>query len=336
VGSSTKVPTASSSGAEVAPKQISGADLIEYKKQGRKLDGEIKVLEIALSMISENDPAQKEACRNLSLKIERKNEELSTLLGKLEGSKITPAEVLIPPRRNFDTIGWEIVLPVDINTTTLKGSNLSSKRLYDLPTSQIQILMEHLRKPENVQTLRQFQLQLNQDLEQSFAPAQNFVGHLYELGFGRLHLPLSKVDNKNYNIAAAWYGKSVMQWHPEAQYNVGRMLESGKGFRINKELAAQWYMSAIASGVSNAYFDLGRLYQSGEGVEKNDVIAFALYKMGAEAGDVRAAYQLGNSYQSGVGVTPDVELASKWFTVAAERGNLLQPRTESFWSEESF
>ena len=79
---------------------------------------------------------------------------------------------------------------------------------------------------------------------------------------------------------------------PKAQYAIGIMHRSGRGFAKDEAEAKQWFLKA----------------QEG------------LHKLG-EGGDILAQYMLGFLYRMGLGVTQDGEEAAKWYAQAAEAGH---------------
>jgi hypothetical protein len=63
----------------------------------------------------------------------------------------------------------------------------------------------------------------------------------------------------------------------DAQFNVGLMLDSGRGGAVDREAAALWYARAAAHGHRRAAFNLGLLYEAGNGVPRNGALARAWY-----------------------------------------------------------
>jgi hypothetical protein len=76
----------------------------------------------------------------------------------------------------------------------------------------------------------------------------------------------------------------------EAQFNVGVMLDTGRGVAADRSAAAIWYARAAANGNRRAAYNLGLLYQSGEGVPRNAGLARLWFtRSGLPAGRMRLA-----------------------------------------------
>ncbi|MCG6969603.1 MAG: sel1 repeat family protein [Gammaproteobacteria bacterium] len=88
----------------------------------------------------------------------------------------------------------------------------------------------------------------------------------------------------------------------EAQYDVGEMLERGRG--VNKDLtqAFNWYLKSAEQGNTKGAFRAGLAYLKGKGVEKNDEFALKWLQLSADRGYERAVYYLGVMYEKGEGV----------------------------------
>ncbi|WP_319932837.1 tetratricopeptide repeat protein [Lichenihabitans sp. Uapishka_5] len=73
--------------------------------------------------------------------------------------------------------------------------------------------------------------------------------------------------------AFALYLRAARGGLPEAQFNAGIFLDSGRGGIHDLSLAASWYARAAAHGHSRAAFNLGQLYEAGDGVPRNADLA---------------------------------------------------------------
>ncbi len=71
----------------------------------------------------------------------------------------------------------------------------------------------------------------------------NLLGVHYELGLA---------TPRNYTKAYNYYEKAAIAGLPEAQVNLGRMIENGKGTTIDPALAYGWYWAAFHSGHESA------------------------------------------------------------------------------------
>ncbi len=63
----------------------------------------------------------------------------------------------------------------------------------------------------------------------------------------------------------------------DAQFNLGRMYENGRGVPQDDSLAIEWYRKAVQQGQPDALYNLGRMYEDGRAVRQNFVKAYRLY-----------------------------------------------------------
>jgi hypothetical protein len=85
---------------------------------------------------------------------------------------------------------------------------------------------------------------------QGFAPAQNRVGYMYQLGKG--------VD-QDFEAAMNWYLRAADQGYAIAQFNVGALFEGGIGVTRSVADAIRWYELAAKQGYEPARTALERL-----------------------------------------------------------------------------
>ena len=64
---------------------------------------------------------------------------------------------------------------------------------------------------------------------------------------------------------------------------------------------------------AQAQFELGRLYERGRGVEQSIETALHWYLLSAKKGNPQAQYRLGRLYMEGKLVGQDAASAAKWF-----------------------
>jgi hypothetical protein len=74
------------------------------------------------------------------------------------------------------------------------------------------------------------------------------------------------------------YFRAAEAGHPEAQFNVAAMLDTGRGVTPDVSQAATWYARAASHGVKRAAYNLGQLYETGQGVLRNLDIARAWFE----------------------------------------------------------
>lgn len=106
----------------------------------------------------------------------------------------------------------------------------------------------------------------------------------------------------------------------EAQYELARMYEQGKGTRRDLGQALNWYRKSAGQGHEKAQARLGYMYLHGEGVDRNPQLAIKLLTDAAEAENVRAQHHLAEAYEQGAGVRRDSKKAIKWYKRSARGG----------------
>jgi TPR repeat protein len=102
----------------------------------------------------------------------------------------------------------------------------------------------------------------------------------------------------------------------EAQFYVGYMHESGKGFEQDLTAAAEWYRKAAEQGHARAAFNLGLAYEAGRGVPADPAQALEQIAAAADGGFARAQYKAAEMYLAGTGTRRDLMLAYQWFKLA--------------------
>ena len=101
------------------------------------------------------------------------------------------------------------------------------------------------------------------------------LGLAHDLGLG---VPEDKVT------AMLWYLKAARAGHPDAQFNVAVMLDSGLALPApDVEKASVWYTRAAMNGHPRAQYNLGLLYEAGEGVIRNADLARYWFAKAAES-----------------------------------------------------
>ena len=83
--------------------------------------------------------------------------------------------------------------------------------------------------------------------EQGFAPAQDYLGQLYELGQGVAQ------DSRE---ALRWYRRAAEDGWASAQFHLGRMHRDGSGVVQDLAEAARWFRKAAEQGDAEAQFNL--------------------------------------------------------------------------------
>ena len=106
----------------------------------------------------------------------------------------------------------------------------------------------------------------------------------------------------------------------EAQAQVGRLLEEGRGTPADPKEAARWYRLAAEQRSKAGAFGLAMLYHTGNGVEQNFEATMNLLRPLAEDGDALAQTLVGIMTFRGEGVEADPIIAYAWFATAAATG----------------
>lgn len=126
------------------------------------------------------------------------------------------------------------------------------------------------------------------------------------------------------------YATALREWIPlaergnrNAQFNLGRMHENGKGMPQNDAKAISWYGKAAEQGHELAQFNLGGIYRFSQSIPRDYTEAAHWYRKAAEQGNEGAQLMLGSMYYNGRGLPQDDVLAHMWFSLAAAQGSSL-------------
>ena len=147
--------------------------------------------------------------------------------------------------------------------------------------------------------------------EQNNANAQNYLGIMYENGYG---------VTKDYTKAIMWYRKAAGQGNDYSQNQLGYLYSNGLGVTQDFTEAIKWYRKAAEQGNLSSQTSLGNLYHNGFGVTKDYVEAVKWYRKAAEQGYATAQFLLGFMYENGIGVTKNATTALEWYRKAAGQG----------------
>jgi localization factor PodJL len=113
-----------------------------------------------------------------------------------------------------------------------------------------------------------------------FAPAQFYLGRLYEAGAAGL--------SKDMGEARRWTQRAAQGGDPAAMYNLASYLYAGDGGPKDQTGAVEWFRKAAERGVVNGQFNLAQLYETGHGVKQNLAEAYKWYLVAAAANDPEA------------------------------------------------
>ena len=135
------------------------------------------------------------------------------------------------------------------------------------------------------------------------------------------------------------YREAAEKGNTEAQLQLAKCYDFGKGVTQDMAEAVRWYTRAAQGGNTNAQDNLGTCYisgtagnpsalnnlglcyRNGEGTTKDDAKAAFCFQRAAEMGNANAQYNLGRCYYHGLGVAQDTEQARLWVSRAAAQGH---------------
>lgn len=108
--------------------------------------------------------------------------------------------------------------------------------------------------------------------ETKYAPAQYYLGLVYEKGIG---------TGISYSNAITYFTKASDQDYAPAQNRLGYLYFNGLGVDVDYLKSAYYQKLAAAQGYPPAQINLGYLYENGLGVDKNLNVAREYYQMAA-------------------------------------------------------
>lgn len=119
--------------------------------------------------------------------------------------------------------------------------------------------------------------------------------------------------------------------HPEAQYEMGRMLMNGDGLPQDYDEAARWFRLSAEQDTSWAQCNLGILYANGLGVPQNWGETVKWWHLAAAQGHLVSQFNLGQWYSE---YAQDFEIAAEFYRQAATQGHERAARElESLYQE---
>ena len=111
----------------------------------------------------------------------------------------------------------------------------------------------------------------------------------------------------------------------EAQFELSRLLEDGKGTKANDEEAVRWLRRSAEKGFADSQYGLALHLAHGEGVTPDPKEAYVWFLKAALQGHAYAERAVGLCLQDGEGVKADQVEGKKWILRAAEHG---QPQAQ--------
>jgi uncharacterized protein len=107
----------------------------------------------------------------------------------------------------------------------------------------------------------------------------------------------------------------------QAQFELGRAYEDGKGVAQDDEQAVQWFRKSADQGNAQAQNALGVMYALGRGVQRDKEEAVRWYRKAAKQGLAEGIYNVAISYYNGEGIEENIALACTWMMVAQRKGD---------------
>lgn len=107
----------------------------------------------------------------------------------------------------------------------------------------------------------------------------------------------------------------------QAQFELGRAYEDGKGVAQDDEQAVQWFRKSADQGNAQAQNSLGVMYALGRGVQRDKEEAVSWYRKAAKQGLAEGIYNVAISYYNGEGIEENTALAYTWMMLAQRRGD---------------
>jgi uncharacterized protein len=107
----------------------------------------------------------------------------------------------------------------------------------------------------------------------------------------------------------------------QAQFELGRAYEDGKGVAQDDERAVQWFRKSAEQGNAQAQNSMGVMYAQGRGVQGDREEAIRWYRKAAKQGQLEAIYNIAISYYNGEGVEANLNNAATWMMVASRGGD---------------
>jgi hypothetical protein len=125
---------------------------------------------------------------------------------------------------------------------------------------------------------------------------------------------------QDYLQAAQWFRRGADAGVPEAQYNLARAYELGRGLMKDESAAQKWYRTAAAAGYARARYNLAIMLEEGRGSTADPFAAEEFYRSAAQQNYAPAQNNLGVLLAEGCDVPADLTQAYAWLAIAAENG----------------
>ena len=119
---------------------------------------------------------------------------------------------------------------------------------------------------------------------------------------------------KDYSLAASLYRSSALEGDTDAMYQLGVLLQMGRGVPKDHAKAVEWYKKAAAQGHVKAQFNLGAMYESGWGTTPDYRMAYYCYQKAAAQGHDRAESKCNMLREGGLLMLGNTNLSKRRIT----------------------
>ncbi len=128
-------------------------------------------------------------------------------------------------------------------------------------------------------------------------------------------------SERNYEMAALWYGKAAEQGLAVAEYRLAALYERGLGVTQDKQRAKSLYQRAAEKGNTRAMHNLGVLAVESPDGKPNYMSAALWFGKAAEYGVRDSQYNMAVLLARGLGLPKDLVKSYVWFSIVAAAGD---------------
>ena len=128
-------------------------------------------------------------------------------------------------------------------------------------------------------------------------------------------------SERNYEMAALWYGKAAEQGLAVAEYRLASLYERGLGVAQDKQRAKSLYQRAAEKGNTRAMHNLGVLAVESPDGKPNYMSAALWFGKAAEYGVRDSQYNMAVLLARGLGLPKDLVKSYVWFSIVAAAGD---------------
>ena len=126
---------------------------------------------------------------------------------------------------------------------------------------------------------------------------------------------------RNYDMAALWYGKAAEQGLAAAEYRLASLYQRGLGVAQDTQRAQNLYQRAAEKGNTRAMHNLGVLAVESADGNPNYISAALWFGKAAEYGVRDSQYNMAVLLARGLGLPKDLVKSYVWFSIVAAAGD---------------